>query len=196
MSWSKTGRNVGGRGHDQRTFAPVEVGERRAVEEYLVIQVGRQFRAAPTRRRQIAPVQRIESAGDDCALHIALEETLLIVGEQLVTIETVGQRREAAAGYPGNHPDAIQKPGLFAIRPDNLGAPEKLEDAVREGSRPRAASGKRQDDQCLVVLEMGLPGRQTVAAMRVGLRDRRIHRPSRATTENEHGGENHGQQHL
>ena len=37
-------------------------------------------------RRQLAPVSRIEGAGDELALHVALQEALLVVGEQLVAV--------------------------------------------------------------------------------------------------------------
>ena len=120
-----------------------------------------------------------------CALHIALQEALLVVGEQLVAIEAIGQRREAAARHPGDDADGIEQADLFAIRPDDLGAPKELQDAIGKGGRARSAAGKGENDQRVRVLEMRLPRRETVADVRVGLRDRRIDRPRRATAESE-----------
>ena len=50
-----SGRDVGGRGQDERAIAPVEIGEGRAVEEDFVIQIGRQFRAPPARSTTAFP---------------------------------------------------------------------------------------------------------------------------------------------
>ena len=52
-----------------------------------------------------APVSRTEGAGDDLALHVALQEALLVVVEQLVAVEAVGQRGEAAARHAGDDVD-------------------------------------------------------------------------------------------
>ena len=41
------GRDVGGRRHDERAVAAVEVAEGRAVEQDLVVQLRREFGAAP-----------------------------------------------------------------------------------------------------------------------------------------------------
>ena len=159
--WSKTrrgpGRDVGGRGQDQRALAAVEVAEGRAVEQDLVVQLGRQFGAAPAGRPQLAPVGRIERAGDELALHVALQEALLVVGEQLVAVQAVGQRREAAARHAGDDVDCVEQADAFAARPDDLGAPQKLQDAVGERRRARAAAGKGEDDQGVLVLEVRLP---------------------------------------
>ena len=56
-----------------------------------------------SRRREVAPVRRIESARDELALDVALEKALLVVVEQLVAVQAVGQRGEAAARYAGDH---------------------------------------------------------------------------------------------
>ena len=102
---TRAGRDVGGRRQDHRALAAVEIAEGGAVEQDFVVQLRRQFGPTPALRRQVSPVARTEGAGDDLALHVALQEALLVVVEQLVAVEAVGQRREAAAGNAGDDID-------------------------------------------------------------------------------------------
>ena len=72
---------------------------------------------------------------------------------------------------------------LLPFGPDDLGAPQELEHAVRERRRARAAAREREDDEVVLVRRLRLARLETVAAARVGLRDRRIDRARRATAE-------------
>ncbi len=173
---ARAGRDVGGRRHDERALAAVEITERRVVEQDLVVQLGRELGAAPGRSAELAPVGRAERAGDDLALHVALQEALLVIDEQLVAVEAVGQRGEAAARYAGDDVDFVEQAGLVAFRPDDLGVAQELEDAVRKGGGARAAAREREDDQVLLVLVRCLARLEAVAGPHVGLRDRRIDR--------------------
>ena len=42
-------------------------------------------------------MDRVKRAPGDLALHIALEEALLVIVKELVTIEAIGERSKAAA---------------------------------------------------------------------------------------------------
>ena len=136
------GRDIGRRRQDQRTPAAAEIGIGRAVEEDLVVQVGRELRAPPVRRRQSCPVTRIEGAGDDLALHVALQEALLVFREQLVAVQAIGQRREAAARDPGDDADGIEQANLLAARPNDLGASGEIRG--RRTKRPPRACRPRK----------------------------------------------------
>ena len=106
---ARAGRDVGGRRQDHRALAAVEIAEGGAVEQDFVVQLGRQFGTAPALRRQVSPVARTEGAGDELALDVALQEALLVVVEQLVAVEAVGQRGEAAARHAGDDVDWIEQ---------------------------------------------------------------------------------------
>ena len=148
--WLKTNREpVEMSVADARMSGPlprVEVAEGRVVEQDLVVQLGRQLRPTPGRRPQLAPVGRTEGAGDDLALHVALQEALLVFGEQLVAVEAVGQCREAAARHAGDDVDGVEQAGL-APRCRDLGAPQELQNPIGERGRARAAAGKGEDDE-------------------------------------------------
>src|SRR6185369_11696992 len=83
---ARAGGDVGGRGEDHRSLPAPQVAERGAVEEDLVIEIGGELGAPPAFREQRSPVARAERTGDEFALHVALEEALLVVLEQLVAI--------------------------------------------------------------------------------------------------------------
>ena len=146
------GRDVGGRRQDQRARAAVEIAEGRAVEQDFVVQLGRQFGTAPGRRPQLSPVSRIESARDDLALHVALQEALLVVGEQLVAVKAIGQRGETAARHAGDDVDFVEQPDLVALRSDDLGASQEFQHAIRKCGSARAAAREGEDDQVVLVL--------------------------------------------
>ena len=100
----------------------VEVAERRAIEQDLVVQLRRELGTTPSSRRQLRPVSRTEGASNDVPLNVALQEALLVVGEQFVAVKSVRQRREAAAGHAGNHVDFIEQANLVSLGSDDLRA--------------------------------------------------------------------------
>ena len=169
--------------------AAVEIAEGGAVEEDFVVQLGRQFGAAPARRRQPSPVRRAEGARDDLALHVAFQEALLVLGEQLLAVEAIGQRGEAAAGHAGDDVDLVEQAHPVALRSDDLGSPKELQHAVGKRGGARAAAREGEDDQIALVLEIHLARLETIALARIGLRDRRVDRAGGATAEQEQHGE-------
>ncbi len=187
------GRDVGGRCHDQRTVAAVEVAEGRTVEQDLVVIVGGQFGTAPARRHQVSPVARIEGAREKFALDVALEEALLVVVEQLVAVEAVGERGEAAARHAGDDVDGVKQANLGAVRCNDLGAPQELQNAVGERGGSRAAARKGEDDEVFLALEVLLARLKRVTGIRVGMRNRRVDRTGGATAKKEQRSENRGQ---
>src|SRR6185312_7066431 len=92
----RAGRDVGGGREDKRPATPIEIAKRRVVEQDLVVELGRKLGATPRRSAELAPVDWTERAGDDVTLHVALQEALLVIGKQLVAVEAVGERGEAA----------------------------------------------------------------------------------------------------
>ena len=195
-------RDVRGRRQDHRALAAIEIAERGAVEQDFVVQLRRQLGPAPALRRQVSPVARTEGAGDELALHVALQEPLLVVIEELVAVQAVGQRREAAARNAGDDIDGIEQAKLGAVRRRDLGAPEELQHAIGERRRARPSARKSEDDQILLAVPaLGLARLEAIAGSRVGLRDRRVHRPAGASAEQrqekqhrQRGGEFHGRQ--
>ena len=179
--------DVGGRGYDEGAGLAVQVAEGRTVEQDLVVQLGRQFGAAPAGGRQLAPVARIEAAGDEFALHVAFQETLFVVAEQLLAIQAVGQCGEAAAGHAGDDVHAIEQAHAAAVGRDDLGASQVLEHPVREGRGACAPAREGQDDQVLLVAGVLLPRLVGVARVSAGLRDRRVDRAAGAASEAEQG---------
>jgi len=107
-------------------------------------------RTGPSPSTTACPNWPAERPRDDLALHVALEEALLVLGEQPLAVEAVGERGEAAAGHAGDDVDRVQQAKRVAGRPDHLGAPEELQHAVRERGRARAAAGKGEDDQAVL----------------------------------------------
>ena len=47
---------------------------------------------------------------DELALHVALQEALFVVVEELVAVQAVGQRGEAAARHAGDDIDLVEQP--------------------------------------------------------------------------------------
>ena len=129
----------------------------------------------------------IERARDDLALHVALQEALLVVVEQLVAVQAIGQCGEAAARHAGDDVDLVEQAALVALRPDHLGAPQELEHAVRKGGSARAAAREGEDDQAVLVLDLRLVRLEAIAGLRVGLRDRRVDRTAGAAAEQQQG---------
>jgi hypothetical protein len=84
---TRPGGDVGRRRQDHRSLAPVEVPERRAVEQDLVVELGRELGPAPGGRVQLAPVGHVEGALDELALNVALQKALLVFVEQLVAVQ-------------------------------------------------------------------------------------------------------------
>ena len=193
---ARAGRDVGGRRHDERALAAVEIAEGRVVEQDLVVQLGRELGAAPGGAAQLAPVGRAERAGDDLALHVALQEALLVVGEQLVAVEAVGKRGEAAARYAGDDVDLRRASGPCC--------PSVRRPRYRAGTRGRRT--KRRRRACRRPRRRGRPGSpcpcrrlarlETVAGPRVGLRDRRIDRAGGGGTAAEQQHQHHQERHA
>ena len=66
---------------------------------------------------------------------------------------------------------------LGAVRCNDLGTPEELQNPIRERGRSRAAARKGKDDQIvLAVRAYGLARLEAVSGAQVGLRDRRVDR--------------------
>ncbi len=179
---------------DARISGPaprVEIAERRAVEQDFVVQLGRQFGTAPARRPQRSPVSRIQETRDDLALYIAFQEALLVVGEQLVAIQAIGERSETSARHAADDVDFIEQADFVAVRSDDLGLSKELQHPVGEGGGTRAAAREGEDDQVFLVFDISLARLETVPRRRVGLGDRRIDRAGGAAAQQdkERGGE-------
>src|SRR5207302_8135647 len=142
---ARAGRDVSGRREDQRSAAAVEIAEGRTIEKNFVVQFRRQFRAPPTRRFQLAPVSRIKGASDDLALHIALQEALLVVVEQIIAVKAIGQRGETAARHAGDDVDFVEEAHFVPLRSDDLGTPKKLQNAIRKRRSTRAPTREGED---------------------------------------------------
>ncbi len=187
MDWVNVKRvpleNVGRRHEDEWAGTAIEVAERRAVEQDLVVQLRRQLGTTPSGGRELRPVRRAERPGDDVALNVALQESLLVVDEQLVPVKPVRERREAAAGDPGDDVDFVEQPYAVALRSDDLGPLQKFENAIRERGCPRAAAGKREHNEVLLVLRVNLPRFKAITAAGIRLRDRGIDGATRTTSE-------------
>ena len=134
---------------------------------------------------------RAQRAGDDLALDVALQEALLVVVEQLVAIQAVGQRGEAAARHAGDDVDCVEQADLVALRPDDLGAPQELQHAVGKRGGARAAAREGEDDQVVLVFGLAPGASRNDSPCRVGLRDRRIDRAGGAAAQQDkkHGSE-------
>ena len=180
---ARPGREVRRRHRDHRPLAADEIGEGRVVEQDFIVELSGELGTTPVRRRQRSPIEGTQRAGDDIALDVALQEALLVLVEQLLTVETVGQRGEAAAGDAGDDVDRVEQAHLPAPGLLDLGAAKEFEDAVRERGGARAAPRERKDDQVGLVLDLRLARLEAVARVRVGLGDRRVDRAVGATAE-------------
>ena len=60
-------------------------------------------------------------------MNVALQETLLVIVEQLVSIEAIGERRNTAARHAGDHTDVVKQARLITFRTDDFGIPQKLD---------------------------------------------------------------------
>ena len=91
-------------------------------------------------------MQRVQEAGNELALHVAFEESLVVFVEELLAVERVCERREAAARDAGHDVDLVQHPRRLPV--DDEGGPAQLlQHAERERRRARSAAGKREDDE-------------------------------------------------
>jgi hypothetical protein len=85
--------------HDPRPVA-LQVVERRAVEQNLVVHVCGQLGTAPTSGTERGPANRIEGPPNKLALHVALEEARFVDVEKLVAVQAERQRGKAPARDP------------------------------------------------------------------------------------------------
>jgi hypothetical protein len=165
-----------------------EVREGGAVEQDLVVQIRRHLGASPCIGGQGRPVERVERAREEGALDVALQETLLVIAEELVAVQAVGERGEAAARHAGDDVDGVDEANGVALGPDRLGPAQHLEHAVGERRRSRAAPREGEDHQ-RVALVARRPFRELVdEPIAVGLvepGERRVHRTRRASGQDE-----------
>jgi hypothetical protein len=185
---------VKGGGHDQRAVAAVEIAEGCPVEENLVVHLGRHFRPSPAIGPQRAPVFRAQEPRQQVALDIALQKPPLIFIEQLVAVQSIGERGEAAAGHAGDHVDLVQQPHLLSLARHQLRTPQLLEHAIGEGGGARAASGKGEDDEVLLVVVIELARCKPITAVPVDFGDGRIDRTAGATGQQQQHGKKRQQQ--
>ena len=122
------------------------------MEEYLVVELRRQLGATPILGRQGAPVARVQGTSDQLALHVTLQEAALVDVEQLVPVQAVGQRREAAARHSGDEVHFVEHVDLPALGSDDLHPTQRFKDSVGERGRSGAPSRKREDDQVFGVV--------------------------------------------
>jgi hypothetical protein len=132
--------HVGRRRDDHRSVAALQVGERRAVEQDLVVEVRRQLGATPARGHQRSPVRRGGDAPEQFPLDVALQEAPFVLVEQLVAVQPVGQRGEAAAGNAGDDTHFVESADLPPPGRVDLDLAQRLEHAVRERGGARAAA--------------------------------------------------------
>ena len=111
-------------------------------------------------------------------------------GVDVMGVQRVGERGEAAAGHAGDHVDLVEEPRAPSADLD-LGAPQFLEHAERERRRARAAAGEREDDDgSRIVARPFGPGVVAVAGRTIELRERGVHRArGRAAREHDRGGD-------
>ena len=159
--------------HDPRAVRP-QVRVRRAVEQNLVVEVGRELRSPPAGGSERGPVRGAQRPGDELALDVALEEALLVDVEQLVAVQAVRQGCEASAGDPGDHVDRVEQADASATLRRALHVAQGLEHAVGERRRAGTTAREGQDDQRRVVLgNFGRP-LDPVRLPGIVLADRRI----------------------
>ena len=175
---------------DARISGPLparEVAEGRAVEQDFVVELRGELGASPAGRHQVAPVEGTQRTRDDLALDVALQEALFVHVEQLVAVQAVRERGEAAAGNAGDDVDGVEQSDAVSLRPDDLRAPQELQHAVGERRGARAAAGEREDDQVFLVGTALQPRLDAVSLADVGLLDRRIDRPRGAAAQQDRG---------
>ncbi|EXI73393.1 MAG: hypothetical protein AW07_02605 [Candidatus Accumulibacter sp. SK-11] len=110
---------------------------------------------------------------------------MLVVGEQLVAVQTISERSEAAARDAGDHVHCVDQAKPGAIRCHDLGAPQELQHPIRERGSTCATAGEGKYDQSVLTLEVLLARLEGVAAVRIDLRDRRVDRAAGAAGEAE-----------
>jgi hypothetical protein len=125
---------------------------------------------------KVSPIARIQRTRDELALDVALQEALLVIREQFLAIEPVGQRGEASARNAGDDIHFVEQAHLVPARPDDFCPLQKLEDSVRERRRARAAAGECEDDKVFLALEVPLARQKRITRVRVRLRNRGIDR--------------------
>ena len=88
-----------------------------------------------------------------------------------------------AARYAGNDIDCIEQARLVPFGATDLGAPEKLQNAIRKRSSSCAAAREGKDDEVVLALEVLLAILKRVPAINVDLCDRRVDRTRGATAQ-------------
>ena len=169
-------RDVGGVDRDERAPPPgdqVAIG--RAVEELPVVELGDQVAAAEPRRSQPEPVAGREQAPEERALHVALEEALLELLEDVVAAERVVGGGEAAPGDGGDVVDLVEQPAAAAL-PGDFGARQLLEGAVGQCRGARAAAGEGEEQLQAVGIVARGDVAEPVASGRIDASDRCVHR--------------------
>ena len=159
-----------------------EVAERCAAEQDLVVVLRSQFRAPPPVRRQRNPVLRRQEPGEQRALDVALQEPRLVLFEQALAVERVGERGEAAARNAGDDVDLVEQAG-GAVADHDVGAPQLLEHAVGERRRARAATRERQHDHRIAGEAADVASLRPIAVGAHRRLQRGIDRPRRAADE-------------
>src|SRR6185436_14082719 len=109
----------------ERFSSAYEVGICRSMKHEIVVDPGHPFIC----RRADGPWQQV--AAPDIGFDIATEKVLLEIGEDLVPMEPVIRRREAAARYGGNHVDFIEQSSLLTVQ-RNVEVAQSLEYAICE----------------------------------------------------------------
>ena len=183
---ASAGRQVGtGHQRSRCLTALQQIAEGGAAEQNLVVVVGRQFRTPVAKVQQAAPVARAQGTRHQFALHVALQKARFVLGEQALAVQRIGQRRETAARHARDHIDLVEHPVGVALDHDRR-ATQLFQHAVRQRGSARAATRERQQHHRirtvvgpLLVFEQIA---DAVAALLVGLRDRRIARHQRVAT--------------
>ena len=140
---------VGRVDQDLGSASLLQIGERRALEQMLVVVLRRELAAVEVERAEAHPVARAEELEGEASLHGAPEEVRLEVAKDAVTVEPVVGRGEAPPGHGGDEVDLVEQPTRPATQ-DHGGGRELLQHAVGERRRPGAAPGERQDQQQLI----------------------------------------------
>jgi hypothetical protein len=88
---------------------------------------------------------------------------LFVLAEQLLAVQAVGQRGEAATGDAGDDVDCIEQAHVLALRSNNLGTAKKLENSVGKGGGARATAREGENDQVFLVPGVRLARLEAVA---------------------------------
>ena len=127
------------------------------------------------------PIEGIEGARDEGPLHVALEKALLVLGEEPVAVERIGQRGEASSGHAGDDVDLVDHATTLSIHYD-LGPAQLFEHAVRESRGSRATARKREHEQGIgvVIRSLGYQQMRSVTGIWIDLVYGFVDRPAGA----------------